>query len=64
MKQFLGEKLSNYLIKDFLFFENYLSILYRSDIGNTVKLHSDATIVFPIIVAETFAKDPAKSSKI
>jgi hypothetical protein len=46
-----------YYIKFFIYF--YLRIG-----GNTVKVHADITLVLPIIVAETFAKNEKLASKL
>ena len=32
--------------------------------ARAVKIYGEATLIFPVIVAETFAKDPARSSKV
>jgi hypothetical protein len=53
MKQYHGGKSSK---------NNYINLFIRDD-GQSVKIYSDATIVFPIVVAETFVKNKNRASK-
>jgi hypothetical protein len=53
-----------FLIFFFFFFFWFLFTHFFRVGGNTVKVHSDITLVLPIIVAETFAKNEKLASKL